>query len=257
MKIRVNNIEYFRKLDDLIPTIEDIRKFFLSQDNETVNNILINVFGEDLLPIFIDYISKSKNKKLSSLVLSLFDYYGFQSTEEHYTLNQFGIKQLNQIIKYRFSNKWQKLVDTINLEYNPIKPYDMTIVDTKEDTMDADTSTQSTTTNTRENTEENSATSNNNNDIYGFNSSNAVPSDKSNNTSNDTTTTTGTDTNERNIDIEYDRTNNVTRNITRNGNIGNTTQQELIKQERQILEYQFMDTVFNDLDSVFTRSKYI
>ena len=55
----------------------------------------------------------------------------------------------------------------------------------------------------------------------------------------------------------HGRTNNIDRELSRTGNIGNITQQELIKQERDIVQYIIWDTIYDDLNRVFTRSKYI
>lgn len=257
MKITKNNYKLFRKLDDLIPTLEEISNIFLSQGNNELNNVLKTIFGEELLPLYINYLARSKNKALSSLVKSLFDYYGAIYKDGYYTLSNDGVNQLLSILKYRFLTKWNKLYNTLNLNYNPIKPYDMTIIEDSQDKMIADTETESSSSSTSENNETNENISNNNNDVYGFNSTTSVPSDKNNSSSTDNSTYNSTDTNNKEISIGYDRTTEIDKTITRQGNIGNTTQQELIERERNVWQYQIMDTIFNDLDSVFTRSKYI
>lgn len=48
-----------------------------------------------------------------------------------------------------------------------------------------------------------------------------------------------------------------TREITRLGNIGNTSQQELIMKEFELRKIQIIDIIYKDIDSVLTRSKYI
>ena len=113
--------------------------------------------------------------------------------------------------------------------------------------------------------------------VQGFNSDTFVPSDKSSNTSKSTVnnesvssengdeTTTHGQTIDRNINsssvgnetTNYGKNTELSRDIVRQGNIGNITQQELIEREREIQMYQILDTIFNDLDRVLTRSKYI
>lgn len=59
-----------------------------------------------------------------------------------------------------------------------------------------------------------------------------------------------------NTDETYERTNPTTRSITRNGNIGNLTRQELIAKQRELLQWQFLDVVFDDLDKVLSCGAY-
>lgn len=113
--------------------------------------------------------------------------------------------------------------------------------------------------------------------VQGFNSSSFVPSDKTSNTSktnsnsqvNDTDSETETirhgeivDTDSNSITTEnetltFGKQLSTTRDISRLGNIGNITQQELIERERELQKYIILDTIYDDLDRVFTRSKYI
>lgn len=115
-----------------------------------------------------------------------------------------------------------------------------------------------------------SATNNNQNGIWGFNSSTSVPSDMSDGTStNENTTTrdlteteTGTDTTDRTNTDTYNRSYTETgtdttagtssRKLTRTGNIGTNTFQNLLQQERNIWMYDFFEQVFKDVDSVLT-----
>ena len=115
-----------------------------------------------------------------------------------------------------------------------------------------------------------SATNNNQNGIWGFNSSTSVPSDMSDGTAtNENTTTrdlteteTGTDTTDRTNTDTYNRSYTETgtdttagtssRKLTRTGNIGTNTFQNLLQQERNIWMYDFFEQVFKDVDSVLT-----
>lgn len=115
-----------------------------------------------------------------------------------------------------------------------------------------------------------SATNTNQNGIWGFNSSESVPSDMSDGraTNNNTTTgdlsetETGTDTTDRTNTDTYNRsytetgtdttTGKSSRKLTRTGNIGTNTFQNLLQQERNIWMYNFFEQVFKDVDSVLT-----
>ena len=118
--------------------------------------------------------------------------------------------------------------------------------------------------------DEGSGTNKNQNGIWGFNSSESVPSDMSDGraTSNNTTTRdltdteTGTDTTDRTNTDTYNRSYTETgtdttsgkssRKLTRTGNIGTNTFQNLLQQERNIWMYDFFEQVFKDVDSVLT-----
>ncbi len=118
--------------------------------------------------------------------------------------------------------------------------------------------------------DEGSGTNKNQNGIWGFNSSESVPSDMSDGraTSNNTTTRdltdteTGTDVTDRTNTDTYNRSYTETgtdttsgkssRKLTRTGNIGTNTFQNLLQQERNIWMYDFFEQVFKDVDSVLT-----
>lgn len=118
--------------------------------------------------------------------------------------------------------------------------------------------------------DEGSGTNKNQNGIWGFNSSESVPSDMSDGrvTNNNTTTRdlteteTGTDTTGHTNTDTYNRSYTETgtdttagtssRKLTRTGNIGTNTFQNLLQQERNIWMYDFFEQVFKDVDSVLT-----
>ena len=115
-----------------------------------------------------------------------------------------------------------------------------------------------------------SSTNNNQNGIWGFNSSTSVPSDMSDgtvtnentNTRNLTETETGTDTTDHTNTDTYNRSYTETgtdttagmssHKLTRTGNIGTNTFQNLLQQERNLWMYNFFEQVFKDVDSVLT-----
>lgn len=188
-----------------------------------------------------------------------------------------------------FGIQWTRLWSTMKpAEYDPLTNYkmqetmegtenstrtpDLTRGDTGTvQTTGQDTRTPNLTRNgTGTVTDEGSGTNHNNNGIWGFNSSESVPSDMSDGraTNNNTTTRdltdteTGTDVTDRTNTDTYNRSYTETgtdttagkssRKLTRTGNIGTNTFQNLLQQERNIWMYDFFEQVFKDVDSVLT-----
>lgn len=207
-------------------------------------------------------------------------------------------------VKFKYLNKWKKLYDTLNLEYNPIKPYDIKTttnknshetatrdksddiskteqnVGSKKDILDV-TDDVTSTSNVKENgTNTDTRDGTDNNKVFGYNSEESVNYDENTNTDNrnsttdNTTDSTSNDNRIRNDtrsissqdDYTHTETNkyntkddNMREDIeesTRVGNIGNTTIQELVAQERELLNWQFWDVVFDDVDTIYTSGMF-
>lgn len=148
-----------------------------------------------------------------------------------------------------FGIQWTRLWATMKpTDYDPLTNYQMT-----EDETGSHTDTRTpdlTRKHTGTDKDVGESTTNNQNNLWGFNSSSAIPSDVQDgtNTSNNTNirdlmdTETGTDT----------TAGNNTRKLTRTGNIGTNTFQNLLQQERNLWMYNFFEQVFKDVDSVLT-----
>ena len=196
--------------------------------------------------------------------------------------------KISVTIYARFANQWTRLWATMNPDYDPLNNYKMeeTVEGTESsirtpDLTKGDTGTVQTTGQdkrtpdlSRKGTgtvkDEGSGTNTNKNNLWGFNSSESVPSDMSDGTStNDNTTTrdlteteTGTDTTDHTNTDTYNRSYTETgtdttagtssRKLTRTGNIGTNTFQNLLQQERNIWMYDFFEQIFKDVDSVLT-----
>lgn len=152
------------------------------------------------------------------------------------------------ILRSRFGENWTRLYATSIVDYNPVHNYDMSEQIHRElSGKDKNTNTKNLTDTT------NHGMSNVSDDfIYGFNSSEEQPSNKYTSQDGGTTTvsSTGTDVN--------DGTNQETEDIikTRAGNIGVTTTQQMIQQERELWEWNFIDQLYRDIDSVLTLKVY-
>lgn len=196
---------------------------------------------------------------------------------------------ISNILWAMFGIQWTRLWATMKpAEYDPLTNYQMretmegsesstrTPDLTKGDTGTVQTSGQDkrtpdlTRTGTGTVKDNGSGTNKNQNGIWGFNSSESVPSDMSdgivtneNTTTRDLTDTeTGTDTTDHTNTDTYNRSYTETgtdttagtssRKLTRTGNIGTNTFQNLLQQERSIWMYDFFEQVFKDVDSVLT-----
>lgn len=199
-----------------------------------------------------------------------------------------GRRLISKLVYARFRTQWGRLWATMNPDYDPLNNYKMqetaegeesstrTPDLTKGDTGTVQTTGQDTRTPnlTRNGTgtvkDEGSGTNKNQTGIWGFNSSESVPSDMSDGraTNNNTTTRdltdteTGTDVTDHTNTDTYNRSYTETgtdttagkssRKLTRTGNIGTNTFQNLLQQERNIWMYDFFEQIFKDVDSVLT-----
>lgn len=203
-----------------------------------------------------------------------------------------------------FNRKWHKLWSVYQSEYNPINNYNMvesetievdtsnsgtntgtintsntgTITDSKTNTGTKTIVTDKDTTNTG--TQINSGSGQEDNDVFGFNSSVAVGSDVTTNSnsntrtdnlaSTDDTTETETlnlaDSNTKTLNTTDLETQNLahsdsgstdtTRELSRVGNIGVTTTQQMLQSEIELWKWNFFKQVFEDIDSVCCLSIY-
>ena len=182
------------------------------------------------------------------------------------TLSTNSIYLLAKIIVGKYKQNWQRLWDTNVSVYSPIHNYDMyeerDLATTEDETATTDgTLARSGTESTQYGRVETVGHGRTNEQMsykYGINTdtSNPKPSDKVNNTEGGTTTTTlsGTDTDTRNLTDTTDETrkkdNDGTEHeeIHRYGNIGVTTTQKLLQEERQLWLWNYFDQIFSDLD---------
>lgn len=129
---------------------------------------------------------------------------------------------LARTILNRFKLSWNKIYDAINTNYSPLENYDMEQTETPNVTKTKNVKSKLTT----------------ENDVYGFNSGNAVPSSKQ--------TASG-----NKLDNEETDTETGTRGLTRHGNIGVTTSQQMLQSEIDLRSnYHFIEQIFNDVDSI-------
>jgi len=184
------------------------------------------------------YLARSGNKFLSNFVKEQMLVYGLDHPigSEKYVPSYLFYRFISYTLLSQYKRKWIDLIDTYSLEFDALKPFNMSSHDEiLSDHLESDNS----------NASQNSGQSIVENSHYGFNSSNASPVDKDN--SSDSSSSSRTE--------HYERDNTREREIVRSGNIGNKSNQELMKQQRDMLNWIFFDTMFKDLDRVLAFPK--
>ena len=160
------------------------------------------------------------------------DFYKYYDAEND-TSNTNMVKQASDYIAlYGKSHKYEydKLVDTLSLEYNPIENYSMT--------------EKGTDTRTPNITQTNKGVNTNTVGVDTSITTGKTTFDKSNSFINDTkTTNTGTNTDTQDINTTVTTAGNekTVHEFTRSGNIGVTTSQQMIESERQLAMFSVVD----------------
>lgn len=182
------------------------------------------------------------------------------------TLSNTSKTLIGALIAEKYAVNWTNLWNTNVAVYSPIHNYDMyeerDLATTEDETIDTDgTLARGGTESTQYGRVETVGHGRTNEQMsykYGINTdiSDPKPSDKVTNTEGGTTTTTlsGTDTDTRNLTDTTDETrtkdNDGTEHeeIHRYGNIGVTTTQKLLQEERQLWLWNYFDQIFSDID---------
>ena len=166
---------------------------------------------------------------------------------------------------------WSELYASTQYEYNPIWNVDGTVVEERDlagtDYRTDDHTTERTHDDTMERTHDDTMerthddTLETKNDVYGYNSATAAPestvtadhdgtiTDAHTGTITDAHTGTITDTDTGTINHDTTDTGSIT--TTRTGNIGVTSTQSLIKEQRDVVQFNIMDYIINDFKNRF------
>ena len=210
----------------------------------TLRSLHFNIF--DKLKDYFDFITnpeglnsiyigdRSGNKYASEIVLAQLDSTG--------QIDADGVDNLARIVSSKYYVNWTKLYDTLSLEYDPLENYHRTEVNSESDS-DVETPLNWKKTDTSlaaDNIETES------NAVYGFNSSDPVPDSE-----NERTFAHKNDSEQSGT---YTTTHNYGKKVETYGNIGVTTSQQMLESERNVLEWNFWEKLFNDLDSLLTKN---
>lgn len=177
---------------------------------------------------------------------------------------------------------WEKQWETLSLHYNPVENYNMIEMMTDDETVTeygktttrtdnlthSKTGTETRTDNLTDTTTPN-LTTNTENTVHGFNSTEGVHSGEQTGTATGTNAITHTGTEQRQYNLSDTDTgtqsstdggsDTSTRNyvLTRSGNIGVTTSQQMVESERALWVWNyFRDVVFPDINRVLTIQAY-
>lgn len=187
--------------------------------------------------------SRSGNKIIGSLIENYLD---------NNTVSDDNKIIIAQAIYIIYIKNWNALYKTLSLEYNPIENYSMTETENVQDTHKGTIESNGNNTNTY--TETTLVNDTSNNQLWGFNSTDSVNSDKqTGDTTRDVESTidnTHKNTDRETKDITSDRT------LKRSGNIGVTTSQQMIESERQLWLWNFFESVFSDIDKILVLKIY-
>lgn len=184
------------------------------------------------------YLNHSGEKPLSPIFERLLAITG-KTTEQVVT-------DLARIIANKFEDKWNKLYTAfIDSDYKPLENYSMDETETPNITRD---STENTKTKIETETENDKTE----NTVHGFNSASPVPSSESERNAKVTVSGGANDNESHRVDKETG-----TRTLNRHGNIGVTTSQQMLESEIKLRSnFNFINTIMMDVDSVITLPIY-
>lgn len=175
---------------------------------------------------------------------------------------------LAKIIEKKFKTNWERLWLTNSVDYTPESNYDYTETRTastsssENQSIKDEGSQKSTSTETKNLTDSTShgKTQDTTTARYVFNSESEEPVDHTTNSEGGTTTETntgtdaveetGSNTNERSLSGSGSETESET--IKRSGNIGVTSNQQLITEERELWMWSYFEQIYSDIDKVLT-----
>ena len=227
-------------------TLNDVYPEWITKGIFSYLNALEVPWKNDITGNELDIIyhgSRSGHKLIGSLI---------ENFLENNVVSEENKITIAQAIYALYIKNWNALYKTLSLEYNPIENYSMTEIENVQDSHKGTVESDSTDTNT--NTENTIVNDTANNQLWSFNSTDSVNSDKQ---VGDTTRNVDGSTNSthKNTDTE---TKDITsdRTLKRSGNIGVTTSQQMIESERQLWLWNFFESVFSDIDKILVLKIY-
>lgn len=212
----------------------------------------------------IMYYAHSGSKIISPIVKD----YVEASEQDDKSLTQTYRNILAHLVIVKYNDKWNRLWELGDLDYDPL--YSDVVTETETITgshTKSGTDTGTITTDhdrTDTGTVADVGTNSDSDSIYGFNSSTAVGANESDGTDNNTQTrnlaSTDDITETRNLADSETGSTSSSRNLTRNGRVGSmvsgTRVQDLIEAERNVLQWNFWNVVFADIDEILALDIY-
>ena len=224
------NTKFFDAINEYLKTFLNNYIGLSQQDYEAsaLYGLLHNYYNELDEDYFVENSSEKYLSRYTQLVYT-------RSSEDVYVT----CKELAQHVVTKFGLKWWKISEAITTDYKPLENYNMEEIRTP-NLREELTRKQSTDTNVNQKTESG---------IYGFNSTESNPTA----TGEGDTHTTGLKANNETEDV---KSNTGTESLTRHGNIGVTTSQQKLESEIKLRQYNFIEEVFKDIDSILCLKIY-
>ena len=200
-------VELFPSIQTIFNKVSTDLKLFTIFTSSEMFSYFVNKFGER---DFYKYYDNENDGSNTNMVKQASDYIALYGKSHKY--------------------EYDKLVDTLSLEYNPIENYSMT--------------EKGTDTRTPNITQTNKGVNTNTVGVDTSITTGKTTFDKSNSFINDTkTTNTGTNTDTQDINTTVTTAGNekIVHEFTRSGNIGVTTSQQMIESERQLAMFSVVD----------------
>lgn len=208
-----------------------------------------DVFNQDYSVLDLEYMARSGAKFCSPLVKMLLN--------EDGKLSDSAMEKISSAIVSKYHYNWQRLWATMSAEYNPIHNYNMSETRDLATTDDNVRDYNSTRTDTGTDTLTHGRVTDELDSVYGFNSGDSArPTDTYR------TEESGDDVQTKNLtatDVDHridDNEGTEHETITRSGNIGVTTTQKMIEEERALWVWNYFEQVFKDLDRELTLPIY-
>lgn len=168
----------------------------------------------------------------------------------------------------RYSINWVRLWQTTLLQYQALNSFDVTTTravvraDNEAELVGTDFDGTSELEHGLSNTLTHGKTVGVSESQYGFDSTGPVPTNETSSEEGGTTTSTDSGTDTTTIDNHEDRNRqkvnvgNENENVRKFGNVGTTTPQRLISEERDVWLWKYFDSVFRDLDEMLALKVY-
>lgn len=166
--------------------------------------------------------------------------------------NALDVEKLDLIRVYILSDmlateyKWEHLIKTTTIEYNPTENYNMTEKETVTDTKAENSDSTTTSVNGERKT-----TDINTKSVSPYNTEELTTESQQ---KADVTENAVTDTNTNNT--TYTTNNSTSKELTRSGNIGVTTTQQMLESERRLADYSIVKLIAKEVATIISKGVY-
>ena len=253
--------KYAETLDELFYSRNETPFQNICDNTQPISEIFQKVFGnEDSLISIENYYFRIRNKK--RLLATFWEYYneyldGLYLVGGRGSMKQYVYIHIGKTLYSNFYQKWNNSVTIFqNTERDALAPYSMDINENNTDDLDSTNEFSSDDTQTLKGSTIGNENNQNTQNVFGFNSDTAVPSDTGNSTTNQSTNVDNTNTGKHTSTTKIIRSNPTTRDITRKGSIGNIPNQDLVIRELDLQRRRLQEMIYNDMDTLFVRSMY-